>query len=649
VSGDGRRLAVPVRTPGDPTRIVVWTTAPVKVDSAAIEARRWLLTRDSADVPAVHPFPPPRMPIATLEASRGTGYDTPRFYADSTRLLVSHPEPRPDGAIRPELFEWDMRSGKIRRITHGAAVRDADPAPDGQTAIGVRCLDGLCDLVRVRLSNGHVDVLLKGTPRLAYSHPRFSPDGRHAVVAVRDTAGWHDQEIDLGDFGVTAVRRVGPDDGANRYGPAYIANGRAIVTVSDWGGTEHLETIDKVSGAVKMLAVTTGGISAPDASPVDSLVYFLTVSARGRDLHRVSLRAARDTAPPVLPVSLAPAAVPAPTPTLDVTVPHPVPAPRPYGIGPRQYLYLPAGAFAPAGWYFTLGIASSDPVGRLAWTLQGAIGDPGTWRGAAIAGAWRGLPVTLAGSVFGTWDYPSRQDAGTFAPPALDASLAGGVVSANLVRYGSIGTSAARLGISVAHIAQPNAAGTRALGFAGYSGAADLSRGMLTLYGAAGALVTAGRTEDVGWQRLLARVSASVGFDGFLLHYSIAYAQSNSAAPEFERPVVGGGTPPLTDTALLSQRMPELALPVGVVTGTQILGQRLEDEVGPMAIYYDRFITPADHSEKHDLFGAEARGGLPPVPFLAVPRISGVAGVGYSISEPYKYKLRGYVALRLTP
>ncbi len=80
-----------------------------------------------------------------------------------------------------------------------------------------------------------------------------------------------------------------------------------------------------------------------------------------------------------------------------------------------------------------------------------------------------------------------------------------------------------------------------------------------------------------------------------------------------------------------------------------MLGQRLEDEIGPLAIYYDRFITPADHSEKHDLFGGEFRGGLPPVPFLAVPQLAGVAGAAYSISTPYKYKLRAYVALRVTP
>ena len=650
VSTDGARIAVPVRSPGLPTRIVVWSTAPEPVDTAAIAARRWLLSRDPEDVPAVHVFPPTREPLATLEPTHGAGYDTPRFLSDSTHLLVSHAEPRPDGAIRPELFEWDTRSGRVRRITHGAAVRDADPAPDGRTALAARCLDGVCDLVRIRLSDGHVEVLLRGSPKLDYSHPRFSPDGRSAVLAVHDTAGWHAEELQLDETGVTAGRRIGPDDGANRYGPVYVAGGSAVVAVSDLGGVEHLELIDLASGAARMLALTTGAVMAPDGSPKDSSVYFLTMSARGRDLHRVALRAARDTPPPTLPPELAPAVVPAPQPRVDSTAPPNVGAPTPYGLGPRGYLYLPAGGFGPAGRYFTLAVVSSDPVGRLDWTLQGAIGDPGTWRGGAAAAAWHGLPVTIGASAFALSDFPSREGAGSFAPEALDAAMQGGVLSANLVRYGSFGTGAARLGVSAAHIALgTGAGGSRDLAFAGYTGAANLSPGALTLDGGAGALVTAGKTDGVSWDRLLARASLSLGFDGYLLHYSAVYTLVGGSAPLFERPVVGGDAPPLTDTALLSQRIAEPALPLGVISSTQILGQRLEDEVGPVGVYYDRFITLSGRSVSHDLYGAEIRGTVQPVPFLSVPAVSGVLGTAYSISAPYKYKLRLYLALRYAP
>jgi hypothetical protein len=192
-------------------------------------------------------------------------------------------------------------------------------------------------------------------------------------------------------------------------------------------------------------------------------------------------------------------------------------------------------------------------------------------------------------------------------------------------------------------------AGSRTLAFGEYGGVTDLSRGVLTLHAGAGALGSVGRTTGVDWERVLARVSLAAGLRGFLLHYVATYNQVSHSAPPFELPTVGGDTPPLTDTALLSQRIVEPALPVGAVSGRQVLTQRLEYEAGFLAIYYDRFMTPRDGNARHDLYGAELRGTVPPVPFLAVPSASIVAGAGYSISAPFAYKLRGYVAVRYAP
>src|SRR6185437_7316206 len=143
VSPDGTLIAVPVREPGEPTRIVVWSTAAQNIDSILAVSRRQLVARDPEDVPATPSYPPPRRPVATLEAVRGEGYDAPRFFPDGVRLLVSHDEPRPDGALRPDLFAWNVRTGATRRVTHGAAIRGADPSPDGRSALGVRCLGGV--------------------------------------------------------------------------------------------------------------------------------------------------------------------------------------------------------------------------------------------------------------------------------------------------------------------------------------------------------------------------------------------------------------------------------------------------------------------------------------------------------------------------
>ena len=197
LSHDGRAIAVPVRAPGRPTRIVVWPTTPAPPDSARAAAVAAMLARDPDDVAAVDPYPAPRQPIAVLEAARGIGYDLPRFFAGGDRVLVSHDEPLRDGALRPDLYEWNLRTRQVRRVTHGAAVRGADPAPDGRTAIGVRCLGGI---LRRRAGRPRARHRLVAAPRLAGSRVlpppicarwtdscRHGPRGRR--MAPRDVCG----------------------------------------------------------------------------------------------------------------------------------------------------------------------------------------------------------------------------------------------------------------------------------------------------------------------------------------------------------------------------------------------------------------------------------------------------------------------------
>jgi hypothetical protein len=129
-------------------------------------------------------------PIAALRPLGGRAFHSPRFFADTMRLLVSHDDPLGDGAYRPDLYEWNYRSGRLRRITRGSGIREADPLPDGRAAVGVRCENGLCDLVRVDLATGAVVVLRRSTPSTPFRRPRVSPDGRSAVVAAKHDGRW---------------------------------------------------------------------------------------------------------------------------------------------------------------------------------------------------------------------------------------------------------------------------------------------------------------------------------------------------------------------------------------------------------------------------------------------------------------------------
>src|SRR6476620_11815609 len=169
-----------------------WTRASsCSADAGRRASRRCRsMALDPQDVPAVPGNPRPKVPIATLRASAGRPFHSPRFFADTSRLLVTHDDPLGDGAYRSDLYVWNYRNDRLRRVTRGASIRDADPLPDGKSAVAVRCDNGLCDLVRVELETGAVTTLRKATPSTPYYRPRVSPDGHSVVVAVQREGRW---------------------------------------------------------------------------------------------------------------------------------------------------------------------------------------------------------------------------------------------------------------------------------------------------------------------------------------------------------------------------------------------------------------------------------------------------------------------------
>ncbi len=663
LSPDGTLLAIPLRSELEPTRIVIWKTAPAPEDSAAAHVRERLLARDPEDVPAIPYAPPTKQPVATLLASNGRAYDAPRFLPDGRHVLVVRAEPLLDGALRRDLFVWDSKSGHVRRITHGAAIESADPAPDGRTAVGIQCHAGLCDLITIDLDRGTVRVLAPASPARRYYRPRVAPDGRSAIVSVHDTAGtigrWRLAVLPIADNART--HSVGPEDDANRYQAAFVGDGHSVVTVSDAGGIPHLEVIDLATNTARTAAAGTGGLIAPEPSHADSSVYFLSVWSKGLTLNRVTLPAPLATSPQ-LRADLTPAA-PAPShepaPELQASTPAAPPSPTSYGLGPRGFRVLPGGAIATDGRYATLAVVTTDPVGRLGATLQGILGDPGAWRGVALAATWRGLPefagrATIDGTAFTAEQHPSHEAAGSFATlafprGALDANYHGITLSLDNARALTWGADALRLGGSVGSIALADRPpGARSLAFLEYDADDRYGRGDAYLDATIRLDGTVGHT-GTGWRRGRAALSLGVGTRNMGLRGNLTLGTVNRGAPPYEQFVAGGGDAPLTDSALLSQRLVAPALPLGIAGGRQLLDTRVAtDGPGPI-LYYEALSAGATFHSWHRLVGVDWRGTIPSIPFLRLPSIFLNAGAGYSLTAPFRHKLRGYVGVRYAP
>ena len=648
VSPDGKLVAVVLRSKDRPARVVVWRTADEPPDSAAAARARRAARRDPEDVPDIQFWPRAKKPVATLVASNGFGYDLPRFMPGGERILVVRYAVRSDGSVVPDLFEWNARRGGVRRITRGANIRAADPSPDGGSAAAIRCRGGSCDLVRVTLATGAVELLAPGSPTRAYTHPRWSPDGRSIVASVSDSGTWR---LVLRDS-AGAMRYLGPSDGVNRYDPEFTRDGR-LLHVSEAGGIPNVALLD-TSGATRTLTRVTSAAVAPSIGGGRD-VWFLSLHATGYDVRRLALDSTRDAHPIALDPRLAPAA---PTPVVAADTFHSAPlgSARRYALGVREYRLLGGYTLAADGKDATLALASSDKVGRLGWIAQGSYGSPWRPRGGSLSAAWRGLAVPVEGELFAMARDASRQKPSGFTAPMDDARVRGATLTLGGVHYFSAGEYDARAGGSLQRLSLAGGPWRARLSAFATIDARFVQRGEQRFVGESFAgRVTYGRS-DAGtgaqaFRRLVATGALTAGAPGNFARLEGTLGTLAGGTP-FERFSVGGAEPSFVGGATVDQWIAMPALPFAMLRGTRFASFRGTLGGDLLSPYY-WIGTASDGGGRFThwkrVVGLDASVDVPPLPLVRVPETSAIVGVGYSLDEPWRKKTRAYLALRYRP
>jgi hypothetical protein len=661
VSADGRRLAVELQNRLLPGPLVVWRTEE-RVDTARERrVRERLASLDREDVPAVAGEPRPKVPIATLRPKAGRAFHSPRFFADTVHLLVAHDDPLGDGAYRRDLYEWNSLTGALRRITHGAGIHDADPLPDGRSAVAVRCENGRCDLVRVDLATGSITTMVRSTPATPFYRPRVSPDGRSAVVSVQRAGRWRLAIVPVdatATDGDGELAFVDPDDGANRYDAAFLPDGRRVICVSDADGVQNLEVVALDGGAPTRLTRVTSAVFAPAPSPTDSTVYFLVLHARGLDLRRTAVRAVRARGVIALSPLLVPA-VPNPPAATDTFPRATAGAPHPYGAGPHQHRLLPGGSYSMEGAYASLSLVGLDPVGRFAYAATGIFGERSAWRGASVTASWRGsrgiVPgaVTIDGTLFRAEQRPSDQRAyrdGSTTRTFLDAAYSGATLGTATTRdYGSARLQL-RVGGNLGVIDPPDAdRAVRGLAFGEARGTTRARRGLYRLDLSAAIHASHGATDGLGFARAVGSVTADVATPFGSGRVDATVAGSDGGGGPFERFAVGGWPSPLVDAPVLSQRIAMPALPAGFAIGTHVKTLRASTALGPLRPYYWIATTRENFTGWARVAGVDADYSAPAFPAFAIPSIGLRAGAGYSWDTPFRHRVGAYVGLTYRP
>jgi hypothetical protein len=400
ISPDGASLAIVERAVGRPAKLVVYATKPdEEAAKKEEEQRQEIQQRDPEDVLAVRRKPLPPKKLRELEAVNGGDFSTPRFFAGGKALLLSRLEPQEDGRLIPDLYRFEVESGELRRLTHGAGLRDADPLPDDESAIALRYRWGKSELIKVALDGGGEEEILEAPhfPEVL-AQPRVSPDGSRLAMVVHRDEYWRLEVRPLDGTGLPRLLELPPR--ALVFDPAWSADGKQLYATVGSAGRLELYRFDIETGRGERLTREPG--AAYGAAPGKEAVFFLALEWDGFDLRRVGADklVAIDspvTAPenPTLVQTLVARKPESAAERLETAT---LPEGEPYGGGPLELLPLIGGGSGPDGPTFELGLRAGDPVGRREALLLASAGEI---RGAGAQLRWRGRPWRLGADLFG--------------------------------------------------------------------------------------------------------------------------------------------------------------------------------------------------------------------------------------------------------
>jgi len=654
VSGDGKLLAIVLRGRDEPSRLVVWSTAPdEEAEKKWRERIQKALEKDPEDVAPVRLKPLPREPLHELVTRDGAEPFTPRFLPGGKAILFVRFMPDGEGLLHPDLFRWTPGEGKVDRLTHLADVREADPSPDGAWAVAVRNRNGFSQLVRVDLATGGVSEITPPSVEVVYAQPRVSPDGARVAFERHEEGAWRLVVRELAKER-EVVLPVG--NGASVAYPAWGGDGQTVFASVGQGGFVDLCALAADGrGAPERVTNTIGAALAPAPTPDGSGLFFLGLQADGLDLRTIKLSQPPAASPaPALGSELAPAVRPTPPAAPAPLVAAPVGPGRPYGFGRQELAPLVGGNVAPSSHALELGVRAGDVVGRLDALALGSIADAAGPRGGTLAGAWRGWPVALSAQIFDATERPSQQPREVPGlGESLDAQRIGVELEGSWQHQWLAGGLELGGGAYVGRVEPPDQASQdQRLGFVHARVASWPSRGLWRFPASASARFDAGRTGEDSWHRLRGtlEVGAVRRSTGLVLAWQ--RASVDGAVSDLDRLQLGGVPSSILPDAVLAGRILVPPLPAGTLVGDEYEGQKATLLLGGLPLSFERHRMWSQDQARGDwlrLVGLEWDVTGDPMPLVRLPGFHFIVGVAYILDQPFKDVTQGWIGLAWRP
>lgn len=606
VSPDGSQIAIVVRPRNAPPRIVIMSTAPADEERRKFDERiAEILRRDPEDVAPVSARPLPRKIVHSFRLPDGGDIEAPRWTSAGS-ILYTHRHPDREGFLHRDLFFWNPSVGEYRQVTHFADVSEADPFPDGRSAIAVRSRYGLTELVRVDLGTGVVTSLTEPSLETVYAHPRVSPDGSQIAYVANSRSGW---SLFLREMSSGRDRTL--LSSANVASPEW--SGDEIIATFLSGGFAELHRIG-ADGSQQPLTRSSGGAFQPAPAP-DGRIFFMGLDPDGFVVRVIDGKTQAPAAPPYDPML-----VPAVPPILAAPAPfvsQPVWSSRPYGIGRQEAGWFVGQTFAPSQDALEIGARAGDVIGRLDTLAIASIGRQNGQHGVAVGSAWRGWPVEIAGHAFKANDDLVRRRG-----VELRASWS---AQAPLIAFHAEAGGLTGKPIDIA-----------------FADASLRVRQVLSSWRTDEEVGLSGEAGSLRHFRGVARGSLRHGAFSVVGKYQHDQSRGNGGVE------VGGVPSSILPLSAIPNRILDPALPVATLSGRRYDSARIETTlpVFPATFFYQRHRTDRAGLS---VAGMQVTFGSGPQPLLRYPGLDFTAGVARILDEPLRNRTKWWLSMRWRP
>ncbi|MBI5562856.1 MAG: PD40 domain-containing protein [Deltaproteobacteria bacterium] len=211
--------------------------------------------------------------------------------------------------VYSDLYAYDVAGCRVKRLTYGKRIKEADVSPDGKTIAAVVSERGSQNLVIMEKNTAETIIPFFAPPayrepkRLTdykeerVSGPRWSPDGGRIAYVLTDNAG----RSSLNVYDANTQRHERFVEGAFAIGyPAWSKDGKFIIYTSSETSVFNLYACSLEGKKARQLSHLLGGAFQPDVSPDGKEMVFSSYRSTGWKIATMPFDPAGITASPTI-------------------------------------------------------------------------------------------------------------------------------------------------------------------------------------------------------------------------------------------------------------------------------------------------------------------------------------------------------------